>query len=271
MRLTSGLFLSATSLLRAPAPQLNDVLAAKAALLTRIKNERTLSDASKALIEALSGAPQEEAAAAGSSWSGEFDLLSYDALAGQLEDVRLRPLSGVARLTSDAIELELDVQHRSGDNVGFTLSGSVAPAEDGTAALKVELKDGEVFARDVGDIGEMMETESRLRACLPPLVRATMALAYVDDDLLIARCTEHEETAPPKHWKYSRFPSWMGSSEEALFVLSRRGAEDAWSPERTESRKRGGAEELEELSDTIRQLDRETLGGYTRGDYLGGQ
>ena len=34
----------------------------------------------------------------------------------------------------------------------------------------------------------------------------------------------------------------------------------------------GGAHlsELEELSDTIRQLDRESLGGYTKGDQLGG-
>ena len=63
----------------------------------------------------------------------------------------------------------------------------------------------------------------------------------------------------------------MGRAEDALFVLSGRDPAGTWSPERTESRKRGGAEELEELAATIRQLDRETLGGYTRGDQLGGQ
>ena len=53
-------------------------------------------------------------------------------------------------------------------------------------------------------------------------------------------------------------------------MLARRGAGDQWQPARVESRKRGSAEELEELSDTIRQLDRESLGGYTKGDQLGG-
>ena len=48
---------------------------------------------------------------------------------------------------------ELDAQHRSGDNVGLTLSGTVAPL-DGGRSFRVEMSDGEVFARDVGDIGE---------------------------------------------------------------------------------------------------------------------
>ena len=37
-----------------------------------------------------------------------------------------------------------------------------------------------------------------------------------------------------------------------------------------ESRKRGSPEELEVLSDTIRQLDRDSLGGYETGGQLGG-
>ena len=78
-------------------------------------------------------------------------------------------------------------------------------------------------------------------------------------------------TPPPKHWKYSRFPTWMGRAEDAVFVLARRGAgDDAWRPARVESRKRGSPEELEALSDTIRQLDRDSLGGYDTGGQLGG-
>ena len=117
----------------------------------------------------------------------------------------------------------------------------------------------------------MMETEARLRGSLPPSVRTTLALTYLDDELLVARCTAHEETPPPKHWKYTRFPTWMGRAEEAVFVLARRGAADgAWRPARVESRKRGSPEELEALSDTIRQLDRDSLGGYDTGGQLGG-
>ena len=88
-------------------------------------------------------------------------------------------------------------------------------------------------------------------------MRATLALTYLDDALLVARCTAHEETPPPKHWKYSRFPSWMGRAQDAVFVLARRGAADgAWRPARSESRKRGGPEELEALSETIRQVSK---------------
>ena len=244
----------------------------KAALVAQLRADGRLTDATKAAVaqlESESANPPLSADAA--LWSGEFDLVSYDSLAGSLADVRLTPLSGLARLSEGAVELELDVQHRSGDNVGLMLRGTVATvATGGAAELRVELSEGEVFARDVGDIGEMMETEARLRASLPPSVRATLALSYLDDELLIARCTEHEETPPPKHWKYSRFPTWMGRAEDAVFVLARRGADDAWSPARVESRKRGSPNELEALSDTIRQLDRDSLGGYTTGDQLGG-
>jgi len=63
----------------------------------------------------------------------------------------------------------------------------------------------------------------------------------------------------------------MGRAEEAVFVLARRGAADgAWRPARVESRKRGSPAELEALSDTIRQLDRDSLGGYETGGQLGG-
>jgi len=47
----------------------------------------------------------------------------------------------------------------------------------------------------------------------------------------------------------------MGRAQDAVFVLARRGAADgAWRPARSESRKRGGPEELEALSETIRQV-----------------
>ena len=118
----------------------------------------------------------------------------------------------------------------------------------------------------------MMETEARLRASLPPAVVATVRLEYVDDDLLVARCTEHEQTAPPAHWKYNRFPEEMRSNDEpAIFVLSRRRAGDAWAPERVESKKRGGAAELDAISENIRRLDRESLGGYREASSLGGE
>ena len=200
MRATAARLLAfAATSLRSPVARLS--LEGRAALLSQLAAGGSLTDKSKALIDHLTianpSAPDPVAAV--ELWSGEFDLISYDALAGQLEDVRLKPLSGVARLADGSLELELDVQHRSGDNVGLTLSGTLAPV--GAADLRVELLDGEVFARDVGDIGEMMETEARLRASLPPSVRATLTLAYLDDALLIARCTQHEETPPPKHWK----------------------------------------------------------------------
>jgi hypothetical protein len=281
----------------------------KAALVARLLADRRLTDKTKAAVAQLerAGSPLSAADAAGEAdarplWSGEFDLVSYDALAGSLEDARLTPLSGRARLSEGHLELELDVQHRSGDNVGLMLRGTVATvatvasstsgasgasgASGGAAGvagaagragavgvpeLRAELSEGEVFVRDVGDIGEMMETEARLRAALPPSVRATLALSYLDDELLIARCTAHEETPPPKHWKHSRFPTWMGRAEDAVFVLARRGAaDDAWRPARVESKKRGSPEELEVLSDTIRQLDRDSLGGYETGGQLGG-
>ena len=270
-----------------------DTAVDKAALVARLLADGRLTDKTKAVVAQLERAgPPLSADAAGATdatdaaplWSGEFDLVSYDALAGSLEDARLTPLSGRARLCEGTLELELDVQHRSGDNVGLMLRGTVATVATGGAAgvpgvpgllgvpeLRVELSEGEVFVRDVGDIGEMMETEARLRAALPPSVRATLALSYLDGELLVARCTAHEETPPPKHWKYSRFPTWMGSAEDAVFVLARRGAgDDAWRPARVESRKRGSPEELEALSDTIRQLDRDSLGGYDTGGQLGG-
>ena len=273
-----------------------DTAVDKAALVARLLADGRLTDKTKAVVAQLERAgPPLSADAAGATdatdaaplWSGEFDLVSYDALAGSLEDARLTPLSGRARLSEGTLELELDVQHRSGDNVGLMLRGTVATVATGGAVgaagaagaagvlgvpeLRVELSEGEVFVRDVGDIGEMMETEARLRAALPPSVRATLALSYLDDELLIARCTAHEKTPPPKHWKYSRFPTWMGSAEDAVFVLARRGAgDDAWRPARVESRKRGSPEELEALSDTIRQLDRDSLGGYDTGGQLGG-
>ena len=279
-----------------------DTAVDKAALVARLLADGRLTDKTKAAVAQLERAgPPPSAAAAGATdatdaaplWSGEFDLVSYDALAGSLEDARLTPLSGRARLSEGDLELELDVQHRSGDNVGLMLRGTVAtvatvatggaagaPGAPGAAGaagvpgvpeLRVELSEGEVFVRDVGDIGEMMETEARLRAALPPSVRATLALSYLDGELLVARCTAHEETPPPKHWKYSRFPTWMGSAEDAVFVLARRGAgDDAWRPARVESRKRGSPAELEALSDTIRQLDRDSLGGYETGGQLGG-
>ena len=276
-----------------------DTAVDKAALVARLLADGRLTDKTKAVVAQLERAgPPLSADAAGATdatdaaplWSGEFDLVSYDALAGSLEDARLTPLSGRARLSEGTLELELDVQHRSGDNVGLMLRGTVAtvatvatggaagaagaagvPGVLGVPELRVELSEGEVFVRDVGDIGEMMETEARLRAALPPSVRATLALSYLDDELLIARCTAHEKTPPPKHWKYSRFPTWMGRAEDAVFVLARRGAgDDAWRPARVESRKRGSPEELEALSDTIRQLDRDSLGGYDTGGQLGG-
>ena len=273
-----------------------DTAVDKAALVARLLADGRLTDKTKAAVAQLERAgPPPSAAAAGATdatdaaplWSGEFDLVSYDALAGSLEDARLTPLSGRARLSEGDLELELDVQHRSGDNVGLMLRGTVAtvatvatggaagaagvPGVPGVPELRVELSEGEVFVRDVGDIGEMMETEARLRAALPPSVRATLALSYLDGELLVARCTAHEETPPPKHWKYSRFPTWMGRAEDAVFVLARRGAgDDAWRPARVESRKRGSPEELEALSDTIRQLDRDSLGGYDTGGQLGG-
>jgi len=268
----------------------------KAALVARLLADGRLTDKTKAAVAQLerAGPPLSADAASATDatdaaplWSGEFDLVSYDALAGSLEDARLTPLSGRGRLSEGTLELELDVQHRSGDNVGLVLTGTVAtvakvatvatggaagvPGVPGVPELMVELSEGEVFVRDVGDIGEMMETEARLRAALPPSVHATLALSYLDDVLLIARCTAHEKTPPPKHWKYSRFPTWMGRAEDAVFVLARRGAgDDAWRPARVESRKRGSPEELEALSDTIRQLDRDSLGGYDTGGQLGG-
>ena len=270
-----------------------DTAVDKAALVARLLADGRLTDKTKAVVAQLERAgPPLSADAAGATdatdaaplWSGEFDLVSYDALAGSLEDARLTPLSGRARLSEGTLELELDVQHRSGDNVGLMLRGTVATVATGGAVgaagvpgvlgvpeLRVELSEGEVFVRDVGDIGEMMETEARLRAALPPSVRATLALSYLDGELLVARCTAHEETPPPKHWKYSRFPTWMDRAEDAVFVLARRGAgDDAWRPARVESRKRGSPEELEALSDTIRQLDRDSLGGYDTGGQLGG-
>ena len=78
-----------------------------------------------------------------------------------------------------------------------------------------------------GACAHCQELEARLRASLPPAVVATLRVEYVDDDLLVARCTEHEQTAPPAHWKYNRFPEEMRSNDEpAIFVLSRRRAGD---------------------------------------------
>jgi len=120
-------------------------------LVARLADNKRLGEAATRLIDAL--AASDAAQIAPDQYCGEFDLSSFDALSRALEDVRLRPLSGVARLAKHRIELELDAQHCSGDNVGLTLSGTVAPL-DGGRSFRVEMSDGEVFARDVGDIGE---------------------------------------------------------------------------------------------------------------------
>ena len=53
------------------------------------------------------------------------------------------------------------------------------------------------------------------------------------------------------------------NDEPTIFVLSRRRAGDAWAPERVESKKPGGAAELDAMSENIPRLDRASLGGYT--------
>ena len=50
--------------------------------------------------------------------------------------------------------------------------------------------------------------------------------------------------------------------EPTIFLLSRRRAGDAWAPERVESKKPGGAAELDAMSENIPRLDRASLGGY---------
>ena len=52
------------------------------------------------------------------------------------------------------------------------------------------------------------------------------------------------------------------SDEPTVFELSRRRAGDAWAPERVESKKPGGAAELDAMSENIPRLDRASLGGY---------
>ena len=141
---------------RAPSPRLCDAASCSVAdlknlLVARLADNKRLGEAATRLIDAL--AASDAAQIAPDQYCGEFDLSSFDALSRALEDVRLRPLSGVARLAKHRIELELDAQHCSGDNVGLTLSGTVAPL-DGNRSFRVEMSDGEVFARDVGDIGE---------------------------------------------------------------------------------------------------------------------
>ena len=51
------------------------------------------------------------------------------------------------------------------------------------------------------------------------------------------------------------------SDEPTVFVLSRRRAGDAWAPERVESKKRGGAAELDAMSENSRRLHGASLGG----------
>ena len=61
------------------------------------------------------------------------------------------------------------------------------------------------------------------------------------------------------------------NDEPTIFVLSRRRAGDAWAQKRVESKKRGGAAELDAISENIRRLDRESLGGYREASSLGGE
>ena len=49
--------------------------------------------------------------------------------------------------------------------------------------------------------------------------------------------------------------------EPTIFLLSRRRAGDAWAPERVQSKKRGGAAELDAMSENSRRLHGASLGG----------
>ena len=51
------------------------------------------------------------------------------------------------------------------------------------------------------------------------------------------------------------------SDEPTVFELSRRRAGDAWAPERVESKKPGGAAELDAISENSRRLHRASLSG----------
>ena len=176
------------------------------------------------MVHALESAhsPADESVAG--RWAGDYNVLSSDPLTVALEYNEANVVRGscLARVTAEQrIETRIEIKWRSDEILPVELNGTVTPASEDGTRVTVFLTEGAVRSPTSGEIQDMMDAQGTLREKAEPAVQrhggfgATLAITYLDEDLLILRCREKQPQC----------------AEGTVFVLSRADTEafeEAW-------------------------------------------